>query len=58
MKLIIVFTLAFSSAVFGVETQTECPMMKELNSRTNTKRNLKTTQGNLKPAHLRGTRAQ
>lgn len=58
MKLLILVSLIFSSLAFGFETQTECPMMKELNNRTNTKKNLKTSDRNTRPVNLRATRAQ
>lgn len=60
MKNLMIFAILtsfFSFSAFAVgETETECPMMKEMNKRVNTKLNL--DKNAKRPGHVRGSRGK
>lgn len=59
MKNFIIFAILtsfLSFSAFAEETTTECPMMKEMNKRVNTKLNL--DKDAKRPGHVRGSRGK
>lgn len=59
MKYVMLLTLLsslFTSVAFAKETTTECPMMREMNSRVNTKQNL--ANESKVPVHKKSSRAR